>query len=94
MHPIKPEITIDVLQQVDIRVGTIERVEDVAGSDKLVRLIVNFGDHTRRAGAIRADQQGPAGRDQCCAFSDQLLLDASIEFFTELSFREDTDRRR
>ena len=28
--------------------GTIERVEDVEGSEKLVRLIVNFGDHTRR----------------------------------------------
>ena len=45
--PIKPAITIDVLNQVDIRVGTIERVEDVPKSEKLVRLVVNFGDHTR-----------------------------------------------
>ncbi|WP_119068257.1 tRNA-binding protein [Aggregatilinea lenta] len=45
--PIKPTIAFDVLDQIDIRVGTIERVEDVDGSDKLMRLIVNFGDHTR-----------------------------------------------
>ena len=45
--PIKPTITIELLNQVDVRVGTIERVEDVAGSEKLVRLIVNFGDRTR-----------------------------------------------
>ena len=45
--PIKPHITMDVIDQIDIRVGTIERVEDVAKSEKLMRLIVNFGDHTR-----------------------------------------------
>jgi methionine--tRNA ligase beta chain len=45
--PIKPEITLEVLNQVDIRVGTIQTVEDVLGSDKLVKLTVSFGDHTR-----------------------------------------------
>lgn len=45
--PVKPPITLDVLNQIDIRVGTIERVEDVPKSEKLVRLVVNFGDHTR-----------------------------------------------
>jgi len=45
--PIKPTITIELLNQVDIRVGTIEMVNDVAGSDKLVALRVNFGDHWR-----------------------------------------------
>lgn len=45
--PIKPETTLDVLNQVDVRVGTIQAVEDVAGSDKLVKLTVSFGDHTR-----------------------------------------------
>ncbi|MEY2846774.1 MAG: hypothetical protein RL076_2320 [Chloroflexota bacterium] len=45
--PIKPPITMDVIDQIDIRVGTIERVEDVPKSEKLMRLIVNFGDHTR-----------------------------------------------
>ena len=38
---------MDVLEQIDIRVGTIEAVEDVAASDKLVALRVTFGDHTR-----------------------------------------------
>lgn len=45
--PIKPTIPFDVLDRIDIRVGTIELVEDVAGSDRLVRLTVNFGDHKR-----------------------------------------------
>jgi tRNA-binding protein len=45
--PVKPTISSDLLDKVDIRVGTIERVEDIAGSDKLVQLRVNFGDHTR-----------------------------------------------
>jgi tRNA-binding protein len=46
--PTKPQITFDVLDQIDIRVGTIELVEDVEGSDKLARLTVDFGDHKRR----------------------------------------------
>jgi tRNA-binding protein len=45
---VKETITKDDLEKIDVRVGTIERVEDVARSEKLVRLIVNFGDHTRR----------------------------------------------
>jgi len=45
--PLKPEITIAELNKVDIRAGTIVSVEDVRGSDKLVRLIVDFGDHQR-----------------------------------------------
>ncbi len=32
---------------IDIRVGTIEIVEDVKGSSKLVKLTVDFGDHKR-----------------------------------------------
>ncbi len=46
--PIKPTIPLDVLDKIDIRVGTIELVEDVQGSDKLVRLTVDFGDHKRK----------------------------------------------
>jgi tRNA-binding protein len=45
--PIKPTISLDLLDKVDIRVGTIELVEDVPGSDKLVKLTVDFGDHKR-----------------------------------------------
>ncbi|HYV06575.1 MAG TPA: tRNA-binding protein [Blastocatellia bacterium] len=45
--PVKPPITFDLLERIDVRVGTIEKVEDVKGSDKLVKLSVNFGDHKR-----------------------------------------------
>jgi len=45
--PVKPTITTDLLERVDIRAGTIKLVEDVKGSNKLVKLTVDFGDHTR-----------------------------------------------
>jgi tRNA-binding protein len=45
--PVKPLISSDYLDKIDIRVGTILAVEDVVRSDKLVRLTVDFGDHTR-----------------------------------------------
>ena len=45
--PVKPTITAEALDRIDIRVGTIESVEDVPGADKLVALRVNFGDHSR-----------------------------------------------
>lgn len=45
--PIKPLVSVAALDVLDIRVGTIERVEPVPHSDKLMRLIVHFGDHTR-----------------------------------------------
>ena len=45
--PIKPEITFGHLQQLDIRVGTILSVDDIVESRKLVKLTVDFGDHTR-----------------------------------------------
>ena len=45
--PIKPIISLDLLDKVDVRVGTIEHVHDVIGSEKLVKLVVDFGDHKR-----------------------------------------------
>jgi tRNA-binding protein len=45
--PIKPPITKDVLDSLDIRVGTITAVNGVPSSDKLLALTVDFGDHTR-----------------------------------------------
>jgi methionine--tRNA ligase beta chain len=45
--PIKPLISLDYLNKVDIRVGTVLAVEDMPNSEKLVRLKVDFGDHTR-----------------------------------------------
>ena len=44
---IKPRISIGDIDKLDIRVGTIERVENLPNSDKLVKLTVNFGDHKR-----------------------------------------------
>ncbi|MEE4605859.1 MAG: hypothetical protein V2J65_31580 [Desulfobacteraceae bacterium] len=45
--PVKPDVTFDDLQKLDIRVGTIESVAEVEGSKKHVKLVVNFGDHSR-----------------------------------------------
>lgn len=45
--PIKPTISFADFEKVDIRVGTIEAVEEVEGSDKLLRLKVDLGDHKR-----------------------------------------------
>ncbi len=45
--PIKELVTIDDLAKLDIRVGTIEAVDDVEDSKKLVKLTVNLGDQTR-----------------------------------------------
>ena len=45
--PIKPPIEMADLEKIDIRVGTIISVEDIANSDKLVKLTVSFGDHQR-----------------------------------------------
>jgi tRNA-binding protein len=44
---IKPSITANVLDQIDVRVGTILSVTDVSNSEKLVALDVSFGDHKR-----------------------------------------------
>lgn len=44
---IKPIVPSDVLEKIDVRVGTIELVEEVKGSDKLVKLVVDFGDRKR-----------------------------------------------
>jgi tRNA-binding protein len=44
---VKPTISPELLNQIDVRIGTIESVSDVANSEKLVALRVNFGDHVR-----------------------------------------------
>jgi tRNA-binding protein len=45
--PVKPTIPFGDLEKIDVRVGTIEKVEDIEKSDKLVRLTVNFGEFKR-----------------------------------------------
>jgi len=44
---IKPAASFADLDKLDIRIGTIELVEDVPASEKLVRMRVDFGDHKR-----------------------------------------------
>lgn len=58
--PIKPFVGIAALEALDIRVGTIERVEEIPRSDKLMKLIVNFGDHSREILAgIKKERSNP-----------------------------------
>ena len=45
--PVKPTVSLKDVEKLDVRVGTIRAVEDVPGSSKLVRLRVDFGDHSR-----------------------------------------------
>lgn len=60
VSPMKPLITFADLEKIDIRVGTILRVEDVAGSSKLMRLVVDLGDHQRNILAgIKQERANP-----------------------------------
>lgn len=45
--PMKDNISMADLEKLDIRVGTIKFVDDVAKSDKLIKLTVDFGDFSR-----------------------------------------------
>jgi tRNA-binding protein len=45
--PVKKTVSFEDFQKVDIRIGTIKSVLEVANSNKLTKLIVDFGDHTR-----------------------------------------------
>ena len=57
---IKPTIPIEDVEKLDVRVGTILRVEDVADSRKLMRLVVDFGDHERTIVAgIKQERENP-----------------------------------
>ena len=57
---LKPLVPSSALEALDIRVGMIERVEEVTRSDKLMRLTVNFGDHSRVILAgIRKERETP-----------------------------------
>lgn len=58
--PIKPVVSLDDLDKIDIRVGTILSVEDVKGSDKLVRLTVEFGAERRNILAgLKQERENP-----------------------------------
>lgn len=45
--PLKPLVSVEIIDRLDVRVGTIESVEDIEKSDRLVRLVVDFGDRKR-----------------------------------------------
>ena len=58
--PIKPPITIADLERVDIRVGTILSVEDVTGSNKLLKLTVALGNvHRSILAAMKQERENP-----------------------------------
>jgi methionine--tRNA ligase beta chain len=53
-------VSIEEVNRIDVRVGTIESVTDVAGSEKLVELSVSFGDHTRQVlVGMKQERQDP-----------------------------------
>ena len=58
--PIKPTISFADLDRIDIRVGTILSVDDVAGSEKLLKLTVDFGDQRRTILAgVKQERENP-----------------------------------
>ena len=58
--PVKPTISYEEFQKMDIRVGTIERVDNIEKADKLVKLQVNFGNHQRQILAgIKTERTDP-----------------------------------
>jgi tRNA-binding EMAP/Myf-like protein len=65
--PQRPEVPLDALASIDLRVGTIVEVSEVTGADRLMRLRVSFGAgevRTVLAGikAERPDAQALVGR--------------------------------
>ncbi len=58
--PIKSAVSFAEFARIDIRVGTILSVEDIAGSEKLLKLRVDFGDHRRNILAgMKHERQSP-----------------------------------
>jgi tRNA-binding protein len=44
---VKPTVSVADVEKLDVRVGTILSVDEVPSSSKLLKLAVDFGDHTR-----------------------------------------------
>ncbi len=60
LAPVKATINLDVLNQIDVRVGTILSASDVPNSDNLMQLHVDFGDHQRTIVAgIKKERENP-----------------------------------
>jgi tRNA-binding protein len=59
--PVKPLIEFSALDSLDIRLGTVQAVDEVPDSKKLLRLTVSFGDHTRSILAgMKQERASPA----------------------------------
>jgi methionine--tRNA ligase beta chain len=59
---IKPQISVEDLEKVDIRVGTILAVEDIPRSQRLIKMTVDFGDHRRTIlVGMKGERSDPAG---------------------------------
>lgn len=57
---VKPTIEYGDLEKLDIRVGKIERVVDIEKSDKLVKLVVDFGGFKRNIVAgMKQERENP-----------------------------------
>lgn len=58
--PVKPAISFDTLDKIDVRIGTIISVEDLELSEKLVKLKVDFGNQERQILAgLKGERQNP-----------------------------------
>ncbi len=58
--PVKETISFGDFEKLDIRAGTILSVTDVEKSNKLMKLTVDFGDHTRSILAgIKQERKDP-----------------------------------
>jgi len=57
---VKPTVSVADVEKLDVRVGTIVSVDEVPNSSKLLRLTVDFGDHTRTILAgMKAERSQP-----------------------------------
>ena len=58
--PVKEPISFEDFEKLDIRVGTIVSVTEVEKSKKLMKLMVDLGDHTRSILAgIKQERENP-----------------------------------
>ncbi|HTL45564.1 MAG TPA: DinB family protein [Vicinamibacterales bacterium] len=72
-QPQKPEIPLDVIERVDLRVGTIVALTEVANADRLAQITVDFGSERRQVVAgirqERTDLSSIVGRQALFYFN-------------------------
>src|SRR6266498_1691146 len=86
---IKPAIAFAAFDRIDVRLGTIISVEDVQGSDKLLKLTVDFGDHRRTILAgMRQERENPRaleGQQALFVINQSLLAFECARILTKAS---------